>query len=150
MISLNGMTNPFSNKSCDVVYTVNMIDPKELLFVVNTYIQAILAKIVPCVLLTVLTFLLIYAMHQAYQKRKLLKSQGKDQDARRHHEHNRTTGMLLAVVILFLLVELPFGILTLCSGTHLQNIEIKVSRNCLLILQYSKKLTALLHRARSS
>lgn len=109
----NPLNTSATNKSCEVVYTVNMIDPKELLFVVNTYIQAILAKIVPCVLLTVLTFLLIYAMHQAYQKRKLLKSQGKDQDARRHHEHNRTTGMLLAVVILFLLVELPFGILTL-------------------------------------
>ncbi|CAC5422572.1 unnamed protein product [Mytilus coruscus] len=102
-----------SNVTCHAKYTVNMIDQKDPVFIANTYIQAIFTKLVPCVLLTVLTFLLIYAMHQAYQKRKVLLSQGHDQDARRHHEHNRTTGMLLAVVILFLLVELPFGILTL-------------------------------------
>lgn len=80
---------------------------------INFYIQALLVKLVPCVTLTIFTVLLIYAMHKAYKKRMALKSEGKKEDADRHHEHNRTTGMLLAVVVLFLITELPQGMLTL-------------------------------------
>ena len=43
------------------------------------------------------------------------KSQGKRDESERAREHNRTTGMLLAIVALFLLTELPQGILTLCN-----------------------------------
>lgn len=79
----------------------------------NKMIQAILFKIVPCVLLTILTILLITAMHRAYKRRRALKNQGKREESDRHGEHNRTTRMLLAVVVLFLLTELPQGILTI-------------------------------------
>ena len=81
----------------------------------NKMIQATLFKIVPCVLLTILTILLITAMHRAYQRRRALKNQGKRDESDKHGEHNRTTGMLLAVVVLFLLTELPQGILTILS-----------------------------------
>ena len=81
----------------------------------NKMIQAVLFKIVPCILLTILTILLITAMHRAYKKRMALKNQGKREESDRHGEHNRTTGMLLAVVVLFLLTELPQGILTILS-----------------------------------
>jgi hypothetical protein len=56
-------------------------------------------------------FLLIYAMHKAYKRRLILMNQGKKEESDRHHEHNRTTGMLLAVVVLFLITELPQGVL---------------------------------------
>lgn len=79
----------------------------------NQYIHSILFKLVPCFMLTILTLLLIYAMHRAYKRRQQLKSVGRKEDADRHHEHNRTTGMLLAVVVMFLITELPQGILTL-------------------------------------
>ena len=81
----------------------------------NKMIQAIIFKIIPCVLLTILTILLITAMHRAYKRRRALKNQGKREESDRHGEHNRTTGMLLAVVVLFLLTELPQGILTILS-----------------------------------
>ena len=82
---------------------------------INYWIQALLIKLIPCTLLTLLTILLIVAMHQANQRRMKLKSQGKKAESDRAGEHNRTTGMLLAVVALFLLTELPQGILTLCN-----------------------------------
>lgn len=81
----------------------------------NKLIQATLFKIVPCALLTTLTLLLIVAMHKAYKKRMALKNQGRREESDRHGEHNRTTGMLLAVVMLFLFTELPQGILTIMS-----------------------------------
>lgn len=81
----------------------------------NYWIQAILIKLIPCVLLVILTILLIVAMHRANKRRAKLKSQGRCDESDRAREHNRTTAMLLAVVALFLLTEVPQGILTLCS-----------------------------------
>ncbi|ESO98420.1 hypothetical protein LOTGIDRAFT_114444 [Lottia gigantea] len=81
----------------------------------NSLIQAVLFKLLPCAMLTTLTILLIHAMHKAYRKRMRLKSQGRKAESDKHGEHNRTTGMLLAVVVLFTLTELPQGILTLMN-----------------------------------
>jgi hypothetical protein len=93
--------------------TVRMQPESDVLHKINFYIQAILIKLIPCVMLSILTFLLIYAMHKAYKRRLILMNQGKKEESDRHHEHNRTTGMLLAVVVLFLITELPQGILNL-------------------------------------
>ncbi|GFO20094.1 FMRFamide receptor [Plakobranchus ocellatus] len=82
---------------------------------VNNWLNAILVKLVPCFMLTILTLLLVHAMHKAYRKRLKLKSQGRKVESDRHNEHNRTTRMLLAIVILFTLTELPQGILTLMN-----------------------------------
>ncbi len=81
----------------------------------NYWIQAFLIKLIPCVLLVVLTILLIIAMTRANKRRMKLKSKGKKDESDRAREHNRTTGMLLAIVGFFLLTELPQGILTLCN-----------------------------------
>ena len=82
---------------------------------INYWIQAFLIKLIPCVLLTVLTCLLLLVMHRAKRRRTRLKSQGRKDESERAQEHNRTTRMLLAIVALFLLSELPQGILTLCG-----------------------------------
>lgn len=81
----------------------------------NYWIQAILFKLVPCVLLTTLTVLLLTTMRQANARRIKLKSQGRRDESDRAREHNRTTAMLVAVVGLFQLTELPQGVLTLGS-----------------------------------
>ncbi|KAH3789827.1 hypothetical protein DPMN_168016 [Dreissena polymorpha] len=58
--------------------------------------------------------MLILGLRKAHHNHVQLKSQGmRNDDVEKHHEHYRTTGMLLAVVILFLIVELPQGIMTL-------------------------------------
>lgn len=85
-----------------------------IVFDLNYWVQSILIKLVPCFLLTVLTILLITALHKAHKRHVRLKSQGmRKDDVEQHDEHFRTTAMLLAVVILFLITELPQGILTL-------------------------------------
>ena len=55
-------------------------------------------------------------MHVAEQKRRRLKSMGKRVEAERSSEHNRTTAMLVAVVLCFVITELPQGILAFLSG----------------------------------
>lgn len=86
-----------------------------VVYLVNNWVQALLIKLVPCFMLVTLTLLLLHAMHKAYRKRLKLKSQGRRAESDKHGEHNRTTGMLLAVVVLFTLTELPQGILTLMN-----------------------------------
>ncbi|CAH1803141.1 unnamed protein product [Owenia fusiformis] len=84
----------------------------------NFWIQAIVIKLGPCAGLTVLSFLLIQSMREAEQRRKNLraKSVKPDDDNRRDRKTNRTTRMLLAVVILFLITEMPQGILMFLTG----------------------------------
>ncbi|XP_071167749.1 G-protein coupled receptor dmsr-1-like [Mytilus edulis] len=103
----------FTGNTTEEIWTVHMVKEGNALHTINFYIQAIMIKLVPCVMLSILTFLLIYAMHKAYKKRLALMNQGKKEESDRHHEHNRTTGMLLAIVVLFLITELPQGILSL-------------------------------------
>ncbi|CAG2189324.1 G-protein coupled receptor dmsr-1-like [Mytilus edulis] len=81
----------------------------------NFFVQASLMKIIPCIMLTLLTILLVVAMHRAYKRRMALKNKGKKEDSDKHNEHNRTTLMLLAVVVLFLITELPQGIMTILN-----------------------------------
>ena len=82
----------------------------------NFWIQAILVKLVPCVGLAILSLLLVKTMREAEQRRKNLRSQTAKDDNSRDHKTNRTTRMLLAVVVLFLMTEFPQGILNLLSG----------------------------------
>ena len=104
-----------SHYDCSYYMFVNSDLAEPYLNNFNYWIQAFLIKLIPCALLTILTILLIFAMHSANKRRMALKSQGKKDESDRAREHNRTTAMLLAIVALFLLTELPQGVLTLCS-----------------------------------
>lgn len=122
-IIINDMASSYYNVTSgnttrqDIVYDVvyRMHGAFEHIDKLNKMIQATIFKILPCFLLTVLTILLVVAMHRAYKRRMALKNQGRREESDRHGEHNRTTVMLLAVVVLFLLTELPQGILTIMS-----------------------------------
>lgn len=76
----------------------------------NRALFALVALVLPCILLTVLTIMLIVIMSRAMRRRQTLLSKGHNEESNRQREHNRTTGMLLAVVALFLIIELPHGI----------------------------------------
>jgi thyrotropin-releasing hormone receptor len=91
----------------------------------NFWLYAVLLKMAPCVLLSVLSALLVRAMRQADSKRRRLKkaknlgttgsARAKEYDERAA-EHQRTTAMLVAVVLTFVAVELPNGIVAFLSG----------------------------------
>ena len=89
-----------------------MMMKKPMLNKFNYWIQAFCIKLIPCVLLTIVTILLIMAMTKAYQRHMRLKPQDRSDHVREHH---RTTAMLVIIVGLFLVSELSQGILTLCN-----------------------------------
>lgn len=95
---------------------------------ISYYVYGIIIKLVPCILLTVLSILLIIELLAAKERRKkLLNPSGATGGAKkvtqRHldkeKQADRTTKMLLAVLLLFLMVEFPqaiFGLLNHIVG----------------------------------
>ncbi|KAK7105544.1 G-protein coupled receptor dmsr-1-like [Littorina saxatilis] len=79
------------------------------------WLFGVVFKILPCVLMAFFSTLLIIAMQQVKKRRARLFNKVTrivDPD-HKSNEHNRTTMMLLAVVICFIVTEIPQGILVL-------------------------------------
>ncbi|XP_039277183.1 sex peptide receptor isoform X1 [Nilaparvata lugens] len=100
-----------------------------LLYIVNLWVYAVLIKIFPCLLLTVISYWLINVLYRVNRKKQELKSNtfnmtgagaeasgGKPKLDRAGKRIDRTTRMLVAVLLLFLITEFPQGILGLLSG----------------------------------
>ncbi|GBM32581.1 hypothetical protein AVEN_195544-1 [Araneus ventricosus] len=73
------------------------------------WISSVTMKLVPCVALTGISFGLIKVLYERNLRRQRLRA-----DADRNHD--RTTRMLLAVLMLFLFTEFPSGLLALLTG----------------------------------
>lgn len=93
------------------------------------WIYSVIMKLLPCFLLTLLSYKLILALLEAKERRKLLLGKKsipmdnikgkKDKvpiSSSNDQQADRTTRMLLAVLLLFLLTEFPQAIIGLLSG----------------------------------
>ncbi|GFS15370.1 FMRFamide receptor [Elysia marginata] len=97
--------------ACRMEYRPWFLSNIDLYFNIYFWFRVIFIHFIPCVSLVVMTVLLIYAMRVAQTQRKKLLSQNKDCESRQFRESNRLTLMLVAVVGVFLLVELPLGLI---------------------------------------
>lgn len=102
------------------------------LYHINFWVHAVLIKLLPCVILTIISAWLIRALYRANYRKKILKGynacpaetivNGKGNIFTRRstkrskieRRTDRTTKMLVAVLLLFLLTEFPQGILGKC------------------------------------
>ncbi|XP_029159875.1 sex peptide receptor [Nylanderia fulva] len=100
---------------------------------INFWIYSVVIKLIPCVALTVLSIKLVKVLLEAKRRRKQLttkntaikmgngkehtcqKPKKKRKGTDKERQTDRTTRMLLAVLLLFLVTELPQGILGLLS-----------------------------------
>lgn len=99
---------------------------------VNLWIYSVAIKLIPCLALTILSLRLIFALLEAKRRRKQLtgnsagmkvivngkavdKSTKNNKTLEKEKQTDRTTRMLLAVLLLFLTTEFPQGILGLLS-----------------------------------
>ncbi|OQR77613.1 FMRFamide receptor-like [Tropilaelaps mercedesae] len=92
------------------------------------WIYSVLMKLVPCFALTALSMALMRALCEADERRRRLKARPNSQPgaasgatsaeppSANQRSSDRTTRMLLAVLMLFLITEFPAGILSLLSG----------------------------------
>ncbi|KAJ2948417.1 hypothetical protein O0L34_g7657 [Tuta absoluta] len=115
------------------VYFVDS-DYEGSLYQINFWVHAVLIKLLPCVILTVISAWLIRALYRANSRKKALKGYSachaetvangngnvfirkSTKRSKAERRTDRTTKMLVAVLLLFLLTEFPQGILGLMSG----------------------------------
>ncbi|XP_035903371.1 insulin-like receptor isoform X5 [Anopheles stephensi] len=74
--------------------------------------RILFVHLIPCASLVTLNILLFRAMKQAQQKRERLFQDNKKRESKRVRDSNCTTLMLIVVVTVFLVVEIPLGVIT--------------------------------------
>lgn len=89
-----------------------------LVMQLNFWIHALFIKLIPCALMFAFGLRILCAVRTTHRAsaRLRINSTRMDTRLRRQREHNRTTSMLIVVIILFLVTELPQGMLALLSG----------------------------------
>ena len=97
------------------VYLVDLADKTNIVLnTANFIVYSVILKLLPCVALTVLSLALIHELLVAAKRRaKLMNKSNSGRKADAGKQADRVTKMLLAVLILFLVSEVPQGILGL-------------------------------------
>ncbi|XP_017790663.1 PREDICTED: sex peptide receptor-like [Habropoda laboriosa] len=116
------------NGTMEIAYIVDS-QHKDFFYQLNFWVLGVVVKLLPCVILTVISCWLIKALYRAKSRKQALKnynqcksttSMGNGMVPRRPSKSekraDRTTKMLVAVLLLFLVTEIPQGILGLLSG----------------------------------
>lgn len=120
-IHTKNVTDKFGNP--DIAYHVDS-DYEGTLYQANFWVHGVVIKLLPCSILTVISVWLIRALYNANQHQKKLRNYNTcpaaEKMVKRQNKADkrtdRTTKMLLAVLLLFLVTELPQGIMGLMSG----------------------------------
>ncbi|XP_052820525.1 G-protein coupled receptor dmsr-1-like [Mya arenaria] len=86
------------------------------MILVSLILYSCLAKLVPCVLIIIYGALLLITLNNTRlkSKKRMSGSGSVNQPSRRNRDMSRTTMMLLIVIVLFLVTELPQGVLIMC------------------------------------
>ena len=97
--------------SCSIRYSALLRDYRSIIQVYGNWSEPIFVQFIPCFTLLILNSVLIKTIRQAAKRRRMLLSQNRTTESRRLSESNRTTMLLVMVVGLFLMVELPGGVI---------------------------------------
>ncbi|CAL7949916.1 unnamed protein product [Xylocopa violacea] len=119
-----------ANGTMEVVYTVDAdySQHKDFFYQLNFWVLGVVVKLLPCVILTVISCWLIKALYRAKGRKQALKNYNQcantfvgnglvpKRPSKSEKRADRTTKMLVAVLLLFLVTEIPQGVLGLLSG----------------------------------
>ncbi|XP_015439943.1 PREDICTED: sex peptide receptor-like [Dufourea novaeangliae] len=117
------------NGTVEIAYVVDAdcSQHKDFFYQLNFWVLGVVVKLLPCVILTVISCWLIKALYRAKGRKQALKSYNQftsptvnglipQRPSKSDKRADRTTNMLVAVLLLFLITEIPQGVLGLLSG----------------------------------
>ncbi|XP_061164130.1 sex peptide receptor-like [Saccostrea echinata] len=99
--------------ACIEQFSPWVLQNEDLYFNLYFWFRAIFIHLVPCTVLVVINSVLIWTLRTAQKRRMQLLKQNKRSESMKLKDSNCTTLMLVCVVGLFLLVELPLGIIVI-------------------------------------
>ncbi|ALC41748.1 CG13229, partial [Drosophila busckii] len=122
-------THEFTTREHEAMYHV-YFDKDSMLFRFNFWIHSVIIKLLPCIILTVISVVLMHVLCEASRRRMKLKDYDTTKYAiqldlnrpsskrppRCDRRNDRTTLLLVAVLILFLVTEFPQGLIGLLSA----------------------------------
>ncbi|XP_040573094.1 G-protein coupled receptor dmsr-1 [Lepeophtheirus salmonis] len=121
-----------------VIYVLDWSDiataHNKLLYRINIWLYTFILKLIPCIILTIITGWLIKALYKVEERSARLRSRHYDSNTKsklrngngqtsvivnsRKKSADRTTRLLVVILILFLLTEFPQGILGMLSAIY--------------------------------
>ncbi|KAK0396120.1 hypothetical protein QR680_001574 [Steinernema hermaphroditum] len=110
-------------------YTLDIDSQSCKLFKVNLWLNAMVLKAIPCILLLWFTIALVAKLRATDEKRHYLYSKSFRRHMKKTTVPDRTTYMLIIMLTVFLVTELPQGFLALLHGVYTVDIQEHIYRN---------------------
>ncbi|VDM42452.1 unnamed protein product [Toxocara canis] len=95
-------------------------------FKLNLWMSGVLFKVIPCVLLLFLSIGLMMKLHNASKKRRALLKKNSGSAKKRAHASDRTTTMLVCILVVFLITEMPQGILAILNAIYTTHVHMYI------------------------
>uniref|UniRef100_A0A7E4UWH7 G_PROTEIN_RECEP_F1_2 domain-containing protein n=1 Tax=Panagrellus redivivus TaxID=6233 RepID=A0A7E4UWH7_PANRE len=116
--------NAFPSNTSETIFTITIkksaLDHKCQKFKYNLWATGMLFKVIPCVLLMVLSCSLMMKLRDADRKRQQLLVSNSDN---KRITSDRTTAMLLTILVVFIATEFPQGILALLNAVYTTDVH---------------------------
>jgi len=157
-LAIAGISDPETNQTIYQLVTVssqpNSTVVDVALSTVNFWIHALIIKLLPCVLMSLFGFLLVFTVRRQRQRsQQLLRGTGRKnsttstsitrQPKSKAREGSHTTAMLVSVIVLFIITEFPQGVLALVQtlpfsqGNLVSDINLMFSSYILHYMRYT-------------
>lgn len=115
-VTLNYNESETSSEQNLTIYKVWPSELAEQHQMMYLWIYSVIIKLLPCIALTYLSLQLIHALYEAKKRKEKLTGNISIKLLRKKKQADRTTKMLIAVLLLFLVTEIPQGIMGLFSA----------------------------------
>ncbi|KAI6184661.1 G-PROTEIN-RECEP-F1-2 domain-containing protein [Aphelenchoides bicaudatus] len=112
---------PVEGPNKEILYTVGLAEDVALgctAFKINLWVTGICFKVVPCLLLIFFTVALLIKMDSTRKRRRLITSGNSVATQKIDSHADRTTKMLIVLLVIFISTELPQGILAIANAVY--------------------------------
>ncbi|KAL3985450.1 Serpentine type 7TM GPCR chemoreceptor Srw family protein [Acanthocheilonema viteae] len=95
----------------------------------NLWMSGVIFKVIPCILLLCFSSGLMLTLHRTTKKRKMLLKCNSTKARRGVTKSDRTSALLLAIVLVFLIAEMPQGIIAIMNAIYTTHVHIYIYFN---------------------
>ncbi|KJH51990.1 hypothetical protein DICVIV_01801 [Dictyocaulus viviparus] len=119
----DGFSQNLHGKNSSPSYTLDFTNYSCGFYKFNLWMLAVIMKAIPCALLLWFTVALVLKLRKTDEKRNYLYSKSFRKHIKKTTVPDRTTYMLIIMLVVFLVTELPQGFLALLNGVYTSDVN---------------------------